>query len=199
MLYVKEMPVEAKQKMFYAALHLFSSKGFKETSILEIVEKAHVSKSTFYQHFKTKEELLASLCEQLADDIFEEVERAVVEEEAIQHKAYRGILKYVEICFTETQVAKLLLVSSVGVSEEVETVRFNAYQHFADLIFKSVEKALPDTVSEKQIQLVAQAMVGAINQVVVQRFIKNSDDMGDEELASLLNKMVVGAFASLSY
>ncbi|WP_375162190.1 TetR family transcriptional regulator [Fictibacillus sp. WQ 8-8] len=34
--------------MLYAALHLFTSKGFKETSVLEIVETARVSKTTFY-------------------------------------------------------------------------------------------------------------------------------------------------------
>ena len=66
MLFVEEMPKEAKDKILYAGLSLFTSTGFKNTSVLDIVEMARVSKTTFYQHFTSKENLMAGLFEVLA-------------------------------------------------------------------------------------------------------------------------------------
>ena len=38
LLFAKRMPKDARQKLLYVALRLFTDKGFKETSILEMVE-----------------------------------------------------------------------------------------------------------------------------------------------------------------
>ena len=79
MLHVTKMPTEAKDKLLYAALQLFTTKGFKETSILEVVEQARVSKTTFYRFFRSKEELLVCLFELLANEVLKEVEEAEIE------------------------------------------------------------------------------------------------------------------------
>lgn len=45
------------EKITKAAENLFLAKGFKGTSINEIAEKAEISKSLIYHHFKSKEDL----------------------------------------------------------------------------------------------------------------------------------------------
>ncbi len=44
-----------------AAENIFAVKGFHETRISDIAKKAHVSESTIYEYFLTKEELLFSI------------------------------------------------------------------------------------------------------------------------------------------
>jgi TetR/AcrR family fatty acid metabolism transcriptional regulator len=44
-----------------AAENIFAYKGFHETRISDIAKKAHVSESTIYEYFSTKEELLFSI------------------------------------------------------------------------------------------------------------------------------------------
>ena len=44
-----------------AAEHIFADKGFHEARISDIAKKAHVSESTIYEYFSTKEELLFSI------------------------------------------------------------------------------------------------------------------------------------------
>ncbi|MEM7800261.1 MAG: TetR/AcrR family transcriptional regulator [Chloroflexota bacterium] len=56
-----------------ALISLLRRKRLGKIQIKEIVEEADVSRTTFYQHFETKEELLFSLI----DDVFEEIHRAV--------------------------------------------------------------------------------------------------------------------------
>ncbi|HET7580047.1 MAG TPA: TetR/AcrR family transcriptional regulator [Bacillales bacterium] len=192
-----KMPNEARDKMLYAALCLFSTKGLKETSVLEIVERARVSKTTFYQHFKGKEELLVSLCRQLAEEIIEEIERAIEPEQSITAKAYAGICRYIKICTTRKMASHLLLVSSVGISGAVENIRRDAHQRLARLIFQTVHKAVSTQVSDQEIRIVSQAMIGAINEVVVQSLMESDREIRYEQLARTLNQIVVGSFVNL--
>ena len=52
-----------KEKLFEVALELFSKKGFNATSIRAITSKAGVAVASFYNHFKSKEELLDQMYE----------------------------------------------------------------------------------------------------------------------------------------
>lgn len=198
MLRMKELPKEAKGKMFFSALKLFASKGYKNTSVLEIVETAHVSKTTFYQQFSSKEALVVALCQDLIDEIAMEIKRAAMEEPRVGYKAYAAIYRYLEICFTNPAVAHFILLESVGISEEVEIVRREAIQGFADLIFIFAYQQFTDQEREEEIRIVSQAMVGAINEVVIRNVKDASRELDIEELARLLNRLVIGAFVNLS-
>ena len=47
-----------RHEIFGASVHLFLKKGFRETSLREIAESASMGKSTLYDYFKTKDEIL---------------------------------------------------------------------------------------------------------------------------------------------
>jgi TetR/AcrR family transcriptional regulator, cholesterol catabolism regulator len=53
-----------RRQVFEAAVHLFVKKGFLETSMREIAEEAGVGKSTLYDYFKTKDDVLVYYFEQ---------------------------------------------------------------------------------------------------------------------------------------
>lgn len=48
----------SKKKLYDAAIHLFEEKGYFNTSIIDITSKVGLAKSSFYTHFKTKDEVL---------------------------------------------------------------------------------------------------------------------------------------------
>ena len=198
MLLMKELPKESKGKIYFSALKLFDAKGFKSTSVLEIVESAHVSKTTFYQQFSSKEALVVALCQDLIDEIALEIKRAAMLEPRVAYKAFAGIYRYLDICFTNPAVAHFILLESVGISEEVETVRREAMQGFADLIFVFAYQEFPNQVREEEIRIVSQAMVGAVNEVVIRNVSEANQDLDIEELARLLNRLIIGAFVNLS-
>lgn len=62
-----------KQELLRIAYRLILSKGYEETSIDEIIAEAQIAKGTFYYHFKSKEEMLEALINQM---ITEQSERA---------------------------------------------------------------------------------------------------------------------------
>ena len=48
---------KSKEKILASARELFHENGFQQTSVDEILKKSGVTKSNFYYHFKSKEEL----------------------------------------------------------------------------------------------------------------------------------------------
>lgn len=62
---VKKTPEEWKEEIMEAAKHLFVSKGYEETSVLDIMNLAGGAKGLFYHFFQSKEELMHTLGNQL--------------------------------------------------------------------------------------------------------------------------------------
>lgn len=54
-----------RQRIQDVALGLFAEQGYEKTSLREISEKLDVSKAALYYHFKTKEDILVSIFEDL--------------------------------------------------------------------------------------------------------------------------------------
>ncbi|MFE6978301.1 TetR/AcrR family transcriptional regulator [Streptomyces sp. NPDC057682] len=54
-----------RQRIQDVALELFSEQGYEKTSLREISEKLDVTKAALYYHFKTKEDILVSIFDDL--------------------------------------------------------------------------------------------------------------------------------------
>ena len=62
---VKKSPDEWRKEILNAAQSLFISKGYEETAVSDIMEKAGGAKGMFYRFFKTKEEVMHALGNQM--------------------------------------------------------------------------------------------------------------------------------------
>ncbi|MGW0883010.1 TetR/AcrR family transcriptional regulator [Streptomyces sp. NPDC002671] len=58
-----------RQRIQDVALELFAEQGYEKTSLREIAERLDVTKAALYYHFKTKEEIVVSLFEDLTGPI----------------------------------------------------------------------------------------------------------------------------------
>lgn len=56
---------KTREAIFSAFIELLSEKDFTRITAGEIIEKADISRATFYSHFETKDFLLKELCEDL--------------------------------------------------------------------------------------------------------------------------------------
>jgi AcrR family transcriptional regulator len=57
------------------AVELFSTRGYEKTSLREIADELGVTKAALYYHYRSKEELLASLVQPVLDDMSAVVDR----------------------------------------------------------------------------------------------------------------------------
>ena len=66
-----------EEKMLNTAFTLFTKKGFKETSIQDIVDTAGVGKGTFYLYFKDKYDIQNKLIERKSQKLFSDAMKAL--------------------------------------------------------------------------------------------------------------------------
>ena len=57
----KEEAAETRERILDAALHVFSEKGYSQTTFVDIAKEIGLSKGAVYWHFKTKTDLLAAI------------------------------------------------------------------------------------------------------------------------------------------
>jgi AcrR family transcriptional regulator len=62
-----------REKIQQIALELFAEQGYDKTSLREIAERLEVTKAALYYHFRTKDDIVASLF----DDYIAEIDRIV--------------------------------------------------------------------------------------------------------------------------
>ena len=73
----KEKDSEKEARLLDSGFKLFTHKGFKETSIQEIVDEAQVAKGTFYTYFKDKFELRNVLIARKSNKLFKDAFKAL--------------------------------------------------------------------------------------------------------------------------
>ncbi len=61
-----------KRQIIHAASKLFIEKGFSDTSIMDIISEANVSKGTFYNHFSSKNACLIAILEETREETINE-------------------------------------------------------------------------------------------------------------------------------
>src|SRR4051794_35919462 len=69
-------PQERPGEILDAALKLFTSQGYSNTSIDAIAAQAGVTKGAIYHHFKTKEDILAGAVEACFEKAFAKMDSA---------------------------------------------------------------------------------------------------------------------------
>ncbi|MFE0047637.1 TetR/AcrR family transcriptional regulator [Streptomyces albireticuli] len=62
---------DTRERIQKTALDLFVSRGYEKTSLREIAEELGVTKAALYYHFKTKEDILSAISEELGRPVDE--------------------------------------------------------------------------------------------------------------------------------
>jgi AcrR family transcriptional regulator len=70
-------------------------RGYRETTVADIVRQARTSKRTFYDHFSTKEECFVELLAANNAELIEKIRKAVDPDDRWQHQVEQAMTAYV--------------------------------------------------------------------------------------------------------
>jgi AcrR family transcriptional regulator len=94
---------DARDRLMLAALDLFGEQGYENTGVAQIAERAGLTKSTFFRHFKDKREVLFSGQDELVELIGAGI--AGAPESAGALAAVEGALVAMAVTFTDERRA----------------------------------------------------------------------------------------------
>jgi AcrR family transcriptional regulator len=157
-----------RRRIAEAALALFAGRGYTVTSVDDIVTRARVSKSAFYEFFESKEHCFRDLLAQEGGALIHEVLADAATGHDHHERLRLGITRFVRACFERSDVARLLIVESVGLSAAVEAVRHELQARFADAVAEEVRHAMTHDAfyDDKDPAVFGRAVVGAVNDAV---------------------------------
>jgi AcrR family transcriptional regulator len=160
--------LQRRARLTQAALGLFATKGYHVTTVDQIVARARMSKSAFYEQFNSKEHCFREVLADEGGDLIHAVIGAAVAGHDHRDRMRRGIHAFVTACYKRSAVARLMMVESVGLSASVDEIRHHLQERFAHMVAEEVRLALLDDAfyAHHDPQVFGRAVVGAVNDAV---------------------------------
>ena len=151
-----------------AALTLFAGHGYAVTSVDDIVTRARMSKSAFYEFFESKEHCFREVLAQEGGALIHDVLADAATGHDHHERLRLGINRFVSSCYERSDVARLLIVESVGLSPGVEAVRHDLQAQFADAVAEEVRHAMTHDAfyADKDPAVFGRAVVGGVSDAV---------------------------------
>jgi AcrR family transcriptional regulator len=161
MIMPKGIPLTAEEiakrrhEIFHQVVNVFVKKGFHETSMREIAEAAGLGKSSLYDYFKTKDEILVYFFEDQLNDLTNEAQKVALQNLSADKRLHQIMEIYIEslqanknLFLKLTQESQRLKPQS---QKQVQEKRY-AYQ---DLVRALIDEGIREGIFRKVNSLLA--------------------------------------------
>ncbi len=146
---------KSKKLLLEKAMELFSTYGYHETKISDIVKAANLTQPTFYLYFQSKESLYKDLNEEFKTNFFQLVEQDLNESNMVESNI-ENLLEHVFTYFTENPY-----LTKIGFYDSEEAVEIKG--KFAKIVSKKLQAS---SLNVEPI-ILADSIVGAIERLTL--------------------------------
>jgi AcrR family transcriptional regulator len=174
---------EREAQLIAVAEETFAERGFKSVSMDEIAERAQISKPVLYDHFGSKDGLLAAVVIRIRTEMRQVVEGSLVGVEDPDEALWVGLVAYFRF-ISEHVTAWFVLIAENALAGPVAAELEATRRQQADLIATLAAVQLPPEDAGKA-RVFAEAVIGACERLVLlQR--TSEPDLTPEALATHL-------------
>ncbi len=186
-----------KDLMMERSIQLFAQKGFKETSIQDIVNELNVTKGTFYYYFKSKQELLMDIHLQYIERLIENQETILADKTtSYPEKLHSIIFKLVHDIKKEGLRAKVFFREMRHLSEEHLEQIIPKRDRFKENVQEIIEKGMEagQFRSDLPSDIVTLGILGMTNWSYF--WFQPDGEKTDREVAAIFYKMLMKGIES---
>jgi AcrR family transcriptional regulator len=161
-------PELTRGRILDAALDVFSSKGYHDASVDEIVSASSTSKGAIYFHFPNKQTIFLALMDKFANLLERRVQDAIAAQSSNVERVGAALESFLGTFSQYRPLAKILLIQAVGLGSVFEEKRLLIHDRFAALIRQHLDAAVAaGDIPPVDTLLTAYAWTGALNEVVI--------------------------------
>ncbi len=180
-----------RERLLEAMLRCAAELGYRETNVQHVIDRAGVSRPTFYEHFANKEDCFLVAFDSSAQRLRESLGIAAAAGGDVWRERMRlAIAALLRFASSEPETARTLIVEARAGSAEAVRRRVELLDSFAICLDSLVQELLP-TVSSTP--LTATGVVGGIESLLYARLCKGEH----ADLEALLPSLMY--FAVLPY
>ena len=176
-----------RKEIIDASLHLFLERGFNETSMREIANAAGVGKSTLYDYFQSKEEILISYAGGEIQKITEGAREIIGHELGVKQKISNIMQMHLKYLVANKNAFLILSFEAQRLSQESQQRIQTARHSYQDMLRKLIEEGIQQRELRPTDPLLAARSILSLLSIVVYttRPTGTPEEMLEEALAIL--------------
>lgn len=173
-----------RERLYDAVLEVVADNGYRGTTVHKVLERAKISRRTFYELFDDLDGCFLGAYERATDAVLGAIEARCAEGGPPEQRVEGALRVLVDICTADPQLARACIVEVLGASEAARARRAETMERLT--------ARLTETLSERwggedSARLRAQVLVGGIHELLYDR-IAHGDLDRLPELADRLTR-----------
>jgi AcrR family transcriptional regulator len=159
-----------RRRAVAAMTAVIGEQGYPGTTVRDVLERARMSRRTFYELFENREHCFLAAYEQACDEALACLDRAPEPNEPFSQHLRRVLTHVLEQLAARPDSARLLLVEPVAVGPSGLERHEQTMRGLAERLARARPAAAP-SLSPDELQLRCEAGVGAVHRVVSARVV----------------------------
>jgi AcrR family transcriptional regulator len=195
-------------RMLEAMVQAVAEKGYARVAVADVIERAGVSRKTFYEQFANKEECFLAAYDASVDGLLAAIDEALLALAPDWLAAVRAAVEaYLEMLAARPSFARAFLIEVLGAGPEALARRAAVQDRFAAQLRDVHRRARRDIPEIPEVPPhTFLAAVGAVNELVTAHVLEHgaqtlpqlADAVVDVQLALLVGRQIADALASAS-
>jgi AcrR family transcriptional regulator len=179
-----------RERLIVAMLNAAAELGYLETNVQDVIDRAGVSRPTFYEHFSNKEDCFLAAFDTSAERLRKMIHAAARKGGDNWRDRVRFALEaLLRFASREPDTARTLVVEARAASAAAVRRRVELLDHFAHCLQSQSEELLPEGRSHTA--LTASGIVGGVESLLYSRLCKQEYEQLESLLPSLMYFVVL--------
>ena len=162
-----------RERILTAVAQAAAEFGYAEMTVEAIIARAGVSRRTFYEHFRNKEDAFFSAYDAAVHQLARHIRRAYLNEPTARERLHAGIGAFLQFLANEPEFARMCIVEVLAAGPRAIARRNEAMRMFAEIIEENIHELVP---SCRRPPLTAETIVGGIHEAVFSRILAGRID-----------------------
>lgn len=176
--------MDTRERLLQSAKELFSKRGYHETTVDEIVNRAGLSKGAFYFYFTSKEQILKELVKIMSDNMIENLRRNVQMEGDVEVILKRCVSDFFQMFYQDREIAYIFFFELLRVSEDFKKLHMERTQIVRDLLSQLVSRGIvKGEIKHKNVDVIVSLLMGFVRFLYLEKVF--TDGLTLEEVTNL--------------
>jgi len=179
-----------RERLIVAMLNAAAELGYLETNVQDVIDRAGVSRPTFYEHFSNKEDCFLAAFDTSAERLRKKVDAAVRKGGDVWRDRVRfGLQALLRFASREPDTARTMVVEARAASAAAVRRRVELMDGFARCLQTEAEELLPERPPPGA--MTASGIVGGVESLLYSRLCRQEFDQLEALLPSLMYFVVL--------
>lgn len=179
-----------RERLIVAMLNAAAELGYLETNVQDVIDRAGVSRPTFYEHFSNKEDCFLAAFDASAERLRKKLDAAARKGGSVWRDRVRlGLEALLRFASQEPDTARTMVVEARAASTAAVKRRVELMDEFAHCLHRQADEFLPKGVPDNS--LTPSGIVGGVESVLYSRLCKQEHGQLESLLPSLMYFVVL--------